>query len=98
MDEKDWEWVDVVEATFNYAAGNSIFKSNLPLGNTWTLELENGELIDYPVRYIPFKDSPYNKPGHRVGGGWYRRRLSEDALPAPKRVKRKKSYRRKAKP
>jgi len=64
-----------------HAAGNSIFNSNLPLGNEWELILEDGRTVNRPVRYYPPKE------GKRLGRGWYRRRNSDDAMPAPRRVR-----------
>lgn len=74
------EWVNVKEAIMCYAAGNSIFNVHLPLGNVWELVLEDGRIVNRPVRYKPAE------PGKRYGRGWYRRRNADDALPAPKKV------------
>lgn len=71
-------WVAVKEAIFCCAAGNSIFNANLPLGNEWELILEDGRIVNRPVRYTP-------QVGY-VLRGWYHRRRAGDALPAPKRV------------
>jgi hypothetical protein len=71
-------WMKVVNAELIHAAGNSLSKEWLPLGNVWELTLEDGRVIMYPVRYTK-----------KAGGkrGWLRRRSYEDALPAPKKVK-----------
>lgn len=85
----DCPWRKVVEAVLEEGRGKSIFPPYLPMGNEWTLKLECGHSMQYAVRYIPLKDSPFTKGGHRgyMGFGWNKRRHSEDALPAPKRVR-----------
>lgn len=84
----DRPWRKVVEAIFERGAGKSIFRSELPLGNEWTLKLECGHGLQYAVRYVSEKDSVLaGAAHHRFGRGWHRRRAAEDALPAPARVR-----------
>ncbi len=70
-------WRRVVSATIR-KCGKSLLNPYLENGNKWELELEDGRIINYPVRYTPQK-------GY-INRGWTHRRSVDDALPAPKRV------------
>ena len=79
----DRPWRNVTNAELEHAAGNSIFKSHVPLGNVWVLDLECGHQLLYTVRYVKATKDHWHQPKR----GWMRRRHAEDALPAPKRVR-----------
>lgn len=67
----------VIKATLIEAAGRSLHRPHLLLGNKWELQLACGHTVYRRVRYV-------GRAGERRG--WLVRRSSEDALPAPRRV------------
>lgn len=76
-------WRKVIKSDLQLGCGKSIFPPYLPLGNVWELELECGHTIYRQPRYKPLEGDMralYRR------GGWFYRRSSDDALPAPKRV------------
>lgn len=71
-------WRKVVKSEIQEGGGNSIYKSWVRLGCVWILDLECGHQVTRQPRYV--------ENSNARGRGWTRRRNSDDALPAPKRV------------